>query len=58
MPAASVMSGTIRNVDSARASMPMQLKPFGPDGSGGWTWRVDLAATEQFWQGALLMSTR
>jgi len=52
------MSGTIRNVDSARASMPMQLKPFGPDGSGGWTWRVDLAATEQFWQGALLMSTR
>ena len=44
----SLQSGTVRNIESARVSLPLQLKE---DPRGGFTWRVDLAATERFWTG-------
>ncbi|KAF2155919.1 protein phosphatase methylesteras-like protein 1 [Myriangium duriaei CBS 260.36] len=42
-----VRSRTLRNVESARASVPGQLKAA--DG-GGWTWKTDLTQTPRWWE--------
>jgi protein phosphatase methylesterase 1 len=43
-----VKSRTIRNIDSARLSVP-SLLVLDPSGSGQWLWRTDLSVTEDFW---------
>lgn len=44
-------SKAVRNIESARVSVPPQLQPdpLAPLGSGGVTWRTDLFATEAYW---------
>ena len=43
-----VKSGTVRNVRSARVSMPSQLR--GSEGEDGLVWRTELTRTESFWR--------
>lgn len=47
-----VRSRTIRNSVSARTSVPSLLTHNAESkGSGAWTWRTNLAATQPFWEG-------
>lgn len=52
----SIRSQTIRNLNSARISVPsllrQDLRPPSPGtDSRPWTWHTDLAATQPFWEG-------
>ncbi|KIW04155.1 uncharacterized protein PV09_04962 [Verruconis gallopava] len=42
-----IRSRTLRNIDSAKASVPSLLID---DGAGRWKWRTDLSRTEAYWQ--------
>jgi len=44
----SVSSGTIKNLESARLSIPSQLVD---NKDGKWVWKTDLSASEQYWKG-------
>uniref|UniRef100_A0A7S3CPL0 Protein phosphatase methylesterase 1 n=1 Tax=Strombidium rassoulzadegani TaxID=1082188 RepID=A0A7S3CPL0_9SPIT len=45
-----VSSGTVRNVDSAKVSMPAQvIKKADASGKELWVWRTDLLASKQYW---------
>lgn len=44
-----VSSNTVRNLESARVSVPAQLVYHSENGK--WVWRTDLAPTEQYWRG-------
>ena len=44
-----IRSRTLRNVESAKASVPSLLIEDG-DGLGKWTWRTDLSRTEAYWR--------
>jgi len=48
-----VKSGTVRNVESARVSFPplVVLSEQSTPATPCYTWRTDLAATEQYWKG-------
>ena len=50
----------MRNVDSARVSVPGQLRKQEPEegGDGAYHWRTDLAPTEPYWKGELRMGCR
>lgn len=43
-----IRSRTIRNPESAKASVPALLSPAGPD---SWSWKTDLSTTQPFWRG-------
>jgi len=43
----SVSSGTLKNLDSARLSIPSQLL----ENEGKWVWKTNLQATEKYWKG-------
>lgn len=45
-----VNSGTVRNLESARVSMPAQVvKKVDPKGQEVYAWRTDLLASKQYW---------
>lgn len=44
-----VSSNTVRNLESARVSIPTQL--IWQEDAGKWVWRTDLAQTEPHWKG-------
>jgi pimeloyl-ACP methyl ester carboxylesterase len=46
-----VNSGMVRNLESARISVPPQLRPVSQDPNDGFAWRTDLQATEPYWKG-------
>jgi hypothetical protein len=43
----SVKGGGVRNLESARISIPSQLR----ESEGVWKWRTDLSASREYWQG-------
>ena len=47
----SVRSGMVRNVRSARISVPPQLKPLSGAHADMFGWKTDLAASEVHWRG-------
>lgn len=49
----SLHSGTIRNPEAARVSIPSQLSR---QSDGSFAWRTDLKSSAQYWRGASLAS--
>lgn len=49
-----VRTGGVKNLESARVSMPPQLRPRNPDNlADGYVWRTDLRRTKPFWEGMM-----